>query len=192
MITSIVIAILAILIIALALALVATLREVVLLRGDVSALAQLITSPPVPVLVDKDLPDSLHRNLPDSGDQGDTVVVLFLSDDCGPCRQIADNLQRVAELHPTVPSSLLAVLRSRSLEASPVKPALDELRIKTVVDNGRIADECDIRGTPGFLAYDRSTRRVTDYSYGGDVAWIVDRLSTTKILAIAQGEEGQT
>lgn len=154
----------------------AVMRETVLLRGDVSALANLITNPPTPKTLDQDLPiaiktkaEMLNRS---------NVSILYLSDDCSPCRDIAARMPTIIEVYPELREQVVAVVHTTRPAQSTIGREMENVGIPVVLDNGDLTRASDIRGTPGFLLYDTLLGRVTDFSYGADLAWVVDRSTT--------------
>lgn len=79
---------------ALALGVLGAMRETMILRSEVEALAQLIKNPPAPSYVDRELPESAVRairNLELESDS-DSFVVAFVSPGCAPCDELVAQL----------------------------------------------------------------------------------------------------
>ena len=77
------------------------MREVVIMRGEVTALSQLITDPPPPSFLGQRLPDALSRRLapPEANTSGTpgTWVVAFLSPGCASCKSVLDDVAAAVE-----------------------------------------------------------------------------------------------
>ena len=165
------------------LALIATMRETVLLRGDVHALTQVITKPPDPALYGKPIPAAI-RDL--ESRVAENVPILnplritgFLSADCGSCVSLVEGIASAANDFPELRRTITFVVSQRPGQASEVSDLLDGLPFSVHYDiNGVLSRESDVRGTPMLAAWlPAQDGTVTEYVYGGSSQWILDRMS---------------
>jgi len=105
--------------------------------------------------------------------------VVFLADDCGPCRDLARALAGSAELIPGFSSRLVAVLMAGGERPSEVEQTLSRADITTIRDDGSLKEACDVRGTPMMLAVDAHSHIATEYSHGSDEQWLISRTTGT-------------
>jgi hypothetical protein len=171
----------------LALAVLGSMRETVLLRGEVDALSQLITSPPPPSFVGGPAPDDLRRLLesiePMSTHPGSSLVA-FVSPGCKPCDDILTGLSRAAEEGQIRSDDLLFVVWAE--ETNAVRRFASQLPGHTVIDDsGDLARKCEIRATPTLLLVSRDFT-VVDYNPEGGVEWILSRLSPNTAVPLAR------
>lgn len=156
------------------------MREIVLLRGEIAALAQLITSPPDPAVMKEGLPAALRERVAElgGGTSGPALyIIAFLSSDCGPCHDLAEELATLTAAMPESVRSILPVVGERHGESG-LRARLIKAGYQVLLDDGTLTKECDVRGTPMALACDRDSIHPTEYSYGVDVTWIVARIAT--------------
>lgn len=192
-----VIVILAVLFSATFLVVLTQMREVIILRGEVSALAQLITNPPVPRIIGSPVPDRLRtqvlgrRSLATVGELPGMVVVMFLSDTCGSCAQLVDEVGAHLSRGELQTDSVIAVItQSNTSRRSELWGALSAQDLLVIADEGQLSRECDVRATPMLLAVDIPSGVATEYSYGSGASWIAQRTPTRQHESIGAGEGG--
>lgn len=164
------------------LAMASIMREIVLLRGDTAALSQLITNPPRPDIIGELVPAQLRVNLvmPSKCNDGDSAggtqrVILFVSDSCGSCQELATSLEPLLLRRELLPSDLTCV--TQAPDGGKLSQEFRRLGVNVVLDKGELAKECDVRGTPMLLAVNGNGSAI-DYTYGGGVEWIQRRLGS--------------
>ncbi len=162
------------------LALVSTMRETVILRGEVHALTQVITEPPDPRILGTRLPEavqSLTSGFMSDAADGATFATAFLSSDCGSCVQLVRDLNIATGTSPDLTQRVSFVLTARSGQVSEVESLLATTLFSVLRDDGSIARECDVRATPMIVTWTPATGgEVHEYSYGGSANWILDRI----------------
>lgn len=159
----------------------AALREIVILRGDVHALSQLITTPPEPAIMNAALPRRLANlvyeasSLAGPGARSATHCVVFASEDCGPCRDLLVRLEKAAENYSDLRANVSVVVKVGAGQKSRIEGTLRRAGIQYVRDSGELAKECGVRGTPMTVGVNSATGIVTEYTYGSDEQWIISR-----------------
>jgi hypothetical protein len=163
-----------------------TMREVVILRGDVRALGQLITKPPSPSFLNGPLPGVLgselrnffsHQSIPQH-----MHVVLFLKSECAGCEELLFRLRETLIRHEISPDDISCVVLAAST-SDPSYQAERAVSRHVILDyDGAILRACEVRGTPTQFAVRVRDLHVVDYTFGGDVAWIRQRLSKARAL----------
>lgn len=173
------------------------MREVIILRGEVSALAQLITNPPIPRIIGSPVPDRLRTEVLDRrlraavGRELSGVVVMFLSDTCGSCTQLAHEVGSHLSRGELQADAVIAVItQSNASSRSDLWRALEAQKLLIIVDEGQLSRECDVRATPMLLAVDATTGVATEYSYGSGASWIAQRAPMRQRESIGAGEGG--
>jgi hypothetical protein len=162
----------------LALAVLGSMRETVILRVEVEALSQLITSPPPPSFIGGPAPGDLRRLLesiePMWTDPGSSLVA-FVTPGCRPCDDVATELSRAAAEGQIREDDLLFVVWAS--ETNEVRRFAARLPGRTIIDSdGDLARTCEVRATPTFLIVSRNDFTVLDFNAEGGVEWILERL----------------
>jgi hypothetical protein len=165
------------------------LREIVILRGEVTALSQLITSPPEPAIMNSKLPQRLQSFVAEITNRADTLpadassrtksaihCIVFMSEDCGPCRDLSARLGAAAEVIPGFRENVSVVVTIRGDRTSTLGNMLNDYNISHIQDSGDIAKLSGVRGTPMMIGFDAEQDMVTEYTYGGDEQWIIARI----------------
>jgi thiol-disulfide isomerase/thioredoxin len=152
----------------------AVMRELVLVRDELSTLAGVVMHPPLPDFLGSPPPGELARllTLDDTGVgmEGPAVrVVLFVSSNCPGCHALLHQLEAIADQqdgHRPDPAAILCVAQGQAIfrEASRVLE-------NVVVDRtNEIFADWGVRVTPSaFTIVDGIVR---DVKIGGDVEWI--------------------
>lgn len=158
----------------------ALMREIVILRGDVSALSQLITSPPDPRIIGHEIPQRIFAAVA-SGDEAyredAQACAVFMADDCGACSKLADDIAATVGSPWLDLSRFCAVVDTHDPDASYICRKLLSARMKVIHDHGAtLAKECDVRGTPMSISFLATSGIALDYKYGGDLHWISERM----------------
>jgi hypothetical protein len=162
-----------------------TMREVVLLRGDVKVFRDLIQHPPAPSFVNGRLPDELVNKLSerDATMPGRHQVVAFLSPGCRPCEQLGEDLSTAVANGDLERDDVFVVAWAFATDEAERFAA--RLGLPYLVDvNGDLARACEIRGTPTLFVVERDTHKVLDFSPEGSAAWVLDRMNTDRQLAV--------
>lgn len=168
------------------LAVLATMRETVMLRGQVTALQQLIKNPPAPsyAINGTQLPAPLVNALVGPADvsslvTSDVQLVAFVSPGCRPCETLTSGLADAVERGDVGGDSLVFIVwatdEARAAEYGSRLPG--QVLLDCDADLQRIAE---IRGTPTLLLVSRADNHVIDYSLEGDVAWVITQFSSRR------------
>jgi len=161
------------------------LREVMVLRGEVAGLSQLITDPPPPSFVHADngsdtrAPDALIRALQEANPlpMPSRQIVAFVAPGCGPCEDIARDVSALLNNGGGYRSEelLFIVGAPRMSEAQDFAAHLPG---RTILDRGAVLRRaCEVRGTPTLFLVSAPDFHVTDYTVEGDAQWIATRLT---------------
>lgn len=170
-------------------AILGTMREVVILRSEVTTLSQLILVPPEPAYLDASPPDELLARL-SLRDLRERVAVLFLSTDCTSCLRLTRACAEQIESGVLSPDMLHVVLTKPSTHASLTR-TLRSCGINIIEDsNGAISSSCSILLTPSALILDKQRSRVESFRSGVSISWILDELETKHRLPISPGPTG--
>ena len=175
------------------LALLAVMRETVLLRADVHALSQVITKPPDPEILGSPLPRPVRDIANPQGEflVGDAAprVTGFLSVACGNCLTLVEDIHSAAARNPELYRQVSFVLTAKPGQRSEVGALLERLPFAVLHDtDGTVARACDVRGTPMLVSWVPSDNdRVQDYVYGGSAQWVLDRTATAAAGTDAAG-----
>jgi len=157
-----------------------TMRETVILRGDVAALSQLITNPPQPSYVGTRIP-ALIESAVGLGEyvsrcDSRTHVLLFLRIGCNGCESLLIALQEAVHRESVPPSGISCVVAAPT-EDAPVFQMARRVSENVVLDrDGTLFKGAEVRGAPTQLALWVNTLEVFDCQLGGDVGWIMERL----------------
>jgi thioredoxin-related protein len=169
------------------LAVLGSMRETVLLRGEVEALSQLITSPPPPSFIDRPVPDSLRKILesaePAPSTSGERLVV-FMTPGCAPCETIAEGLADAVNRGQVSTEDLLFVVWASPSEDT--QRLVSQLPGHTVVDDGDLARVCEVRATPTIFIVSRGDFTVNDYNADGRLEWIMNRFAPETATPMAR------
>lgn len=156
------------------------MREVVILRGEVRALSNLIVSPPTPYYFGERLPRALSEALPSLRDgvyADEPHVIAFVSPGCGPCTDLTTEIRDRVLTRELDPTKISFVVCNASESAEFFKEVAS-VGSETVADElGRMMTTWEIRATPSLLALSAGDRRVVDFVAGGDVEWIKEKLT---------------
>jgi hypothetical protein len=169
----------------------AVMREAVILRGQVTALSQLIVTPPAPSFLGKPLPRPLARAL--AWNDGTTRgaprphIVLFVSAGCSGCTQLIADLRDAVQMDLVPADGVSCVVSAPSEDAPIFRAAQAVCRRAALDDSGALLDEGEVKGTPSLLAFWSDGREVFDYKIGGDVEWIRQKLHQRKEPTGANG-----
>lgn len=159
------------------------MRELVILRREVTALSRYIFDPPEPSYMGRRMPRGLVEKLTRqwrgraAGDRNH--VLVFLSIGCGGCNQlIADigkAIERGAFFRDDV--SFVVVTGADQDDESSVIEKARLVSSTVVLDPGaRLTVEAEVRATPTLLAIRTDTLEALRFSVGGGIQWIHDSL----------------
>jgi len=157
------------------------MREIVLLRGEVAGLTQVITIPPTPSIIGQRLPTEILSTITaglagDPEEESSDHAVLFLSPGCGGCDNVVRELESALADALIVHSRITAVVPA-SPHAQEVAAPLRSHGVTVISDRGvNLFEACDVRGTPMILAVATSSGQAVDYTYEGGVAWILESI----------------
>lgn len=170
-----------------ALVVLGVMREVVILRGEVAALSQLITDPPPPSFLNERLPDALSRRLAFVTEGRRTPsrphVVAFVSPGCEGCTALVREL-RVAVGEGRVDPGAVSFVVTWADSAEPDVYHEAAAVADTVLDaDGALARVCEVRATPTLLAVESQGLTVFAHKAGGDPEWVGSVLGSSKIAA---------
>lgn len=157
----------------------AVMREVVILRGEVTALSQLIVDPPVPSYLGQKLPRALARRLEEMAGglapSRRVHAVLFLKNACEGCNDLVADVRRAVGDGILDREDISFVVAAG--EEAPIARAAQSISRSVVLDpGGKLLDESEIRATPTVLTVRGDTLDVLDYKLGGELGWIIDQL----------------
>ncbi len=157
------------------LVIVGVMRETVILRGQVTALSQLITNPPAPSYLGDRLPAALADRLPSlSASRRAAHAIVFIRPGCSGCEEMITRLEEVIK-HKFIDKNDLTFIVAAAPDA-PLFRAAQAVSRNTILDpTGAITKACEVRATPTQLAIWTDTAQVFDYMLGGDVEWIRQR-----------------
>jgi hypothetical protein len=130
----------------LALAVLGSMRETVILRVEVEALSQLITSPPPPSFIDGPAPGDLRRLLesiePMWTDPGSSLVA-FVTPGCRPCDDVATELSRAAAEGQIREDDLLFVVwASETMKSAALRRVFQAARSSTATATSLVRAKC--------------------------------------------------
>lgn len=172
---------LAAIVVALAVVVLTLMREVVITRGEIYALSQVIIKPPDPSMLDQPLPPEVSRLLPVRAEASTPDrFVLFLADDCGACKDLANDLAALAAdlQSDLVPVLFAAVIRGPALaRPTGIERALTLANVTVSRDEtGGVFDACQIWGTPTIALVRGPEQLVVEASAGPTISWVSQRL----------------
>jgi hypothetical protein len=170
------------------LALLGVMRETVTLRGEVTALTQLITTPPAPAYLHNMLPPVIAQAL---GHPDRRRLILFVSPQCGACNELLQQLQDSrSDLLPEDRIALSIVVGGHDIPA-PLLRVAKELTPDMVHDaDGSLYRAAAIIGTPTSLYVNRAGI-VTAYRFGADARWIRDVTASEVEVGVASTASGR-
>ena len=162
------------------------LREVMLLRGEVAGLSQLITHPPTPSFLSSGnggakAPDALIQAIREAvpAPIPPRELVAFVSPGCGPCDALARDISALIDRDPTarqLGDAILFVVGAPTLKEAEAFAV--RLPGRTHIDrNIALRRACEVRGTPTLFLVSTTDFHVTDYTVEGDMRWITTRLA---------------
>lgn len=158
------------------------MREAVILRSQVTALSQLIISPPMPSYLQDRLPEPLVCGLAfgDAPKPREAHLAIFLDSGCAGCDQLAAELRQAVALGQVRPSQITFIVSAASEDAETFQKAR-RTGGRTVLDTtGGLLKAAEVRGTPSQLAFWRDTMVAFDSKLGGDVEWTLHRLDQSR------------
>lgn len=166
------------------LAILATMRETVILRGQVTALQQLIKSPPAPsyAINREQIPAALVSALTGAAEgvtsaTCDAQLIAFVSPGCRPCETLTSDLAGAVERGDIASHDLVFIVwatdEARAAAYGSRLPG--QVLLDCEADLQRIAE---VRGTPTLLMVSRADHRVIDYNLEGDAAWVTTQFSS--------------
>ncbi|MGH2441849.1 MAG: hypothetical protein ACRDFX_01630 [Chloroflexota bacterium] len=158
------------------------MREVLILRGHVTALSQLITRPPAPSYLGSGLPRTVASRLKplQRSEEGSPHVVLYLSNGCTGCVSLIAALRQSLELGQIAASDVSCIVGIQPGDDG-IYTAAVATGCRTSTDvRGEMYEALEIRGTPSQLAIWSDTTEVFDYHLGGDMQWIRQRLAKSR------------
>jgi len=170
------------------------MRETAILRGETASLKQLIIDPPAPSFIGDKLPDVLAQHLTFFADQGDmgqrqalarAHVILFVKPNCEGCEALIAQVKGAIAAKLIAQDDLSCVVLATSEEAHHFQLARSVSRNTVLDPQGDLLKACEVRGTPTQLAIWADTLHVFDYTMGGDVEWIRQRLQASQGIAAA-------
>ncbi|MGI8968752.1 MAG: hypothetical protein ACR2GA_06585 [Chloroflexota bacterium] len=179
-------AVLVALFVLLLLVLLGVMREVLILRGHVAALAQLITHPPAPSYLGQPLPGAVASRLEfnSRAETGMPLILLYLSKGCSGCDGLIRDLRQAVALGRLSAAAVTCIVRAGA-EQDETYQAAEAIGCRMIVDrDGKLYDFLEIRGTPTQMALWNDTAEVFAYHIGGDVQWMLDKLAERRDLMI--------
>lgn len=144
----------------------ALMREVVILRGDIRALVQTVTGASLAPTLAPSAPQPLLRDVQEAKHDFDEELVVFLSEHCSGCDELVDALHELA-----LDGGFTAVVRGR---------ATPEFKGRLVAAAGRVIDDArgrvftgmGVTATPTAVIVDRPGGEIVDFSVGANRTWI--------------------
>jgi len=161
-------------------ALLGMMRETTILREHVTALSQLITDPPAPSFLGRPLPAIFTERLPSireiSRQKGGAHIVLFVKTGCFGCEDYIAALARPVKAGQLSKDDISCVVVAPA-EDSALFQGAQRISNRVVLDPaGDVLRACEVRGTPAQYAIQATSLEVFDYTTGGDLSWIQQRL----------------
>jgi hypothetical protein len=151
------------------------MREVLILRGEIASITQLIKDPPAPSIVSGPLPSRLAQQLEDVLMVGRRTVVAFASPGCGPCTVMLDNLRDALHQGDMDAQGVVVIMASER-----GRPDLESAQgLPHVIHDldGKLAHVCEVRTTPTAFVVGGEDGTVLDYSFGGSIEWMKSKLA---------------
>jgi len=165
------------LLMAVVLALVGTMREVVVLQGRTDTLTELLLKPPEPTFPGGVLPDSVADRLQSMAVEppGDSFLI-FLSKGCSGCSHLVQAIRGAISSNIANRSNFVCVIGAKSAGGS-FEQSIADLSVAIVVDHdGQLMKSCQIQATPTIVHLQDKTLRVLGAAVGEGFDWILPRL----------------
>jgi hypothetical protein len=160
-----------------AVALLGTMREVVVLQGKVAALTDLLLNPPSPQFLDGILPDLARQELSSAGldQRAESFFLIFTRQGCSGCASLLQEIKAGVTSGALDAQRFACVITGRS---GGLEKAVRAVGILVLVDGERHLEEaCQVRQTPTVLHLDGGSLKVLDSMVGADLTWIRPRLT---------------
>lgn len=159
------------------------MRETVILRGEVTALSQLITNPPMPSFIGHPLPlvlaDQLRPLIPSDKYSRHAHIILFMRGECNGCDELAMQVRNAIQTGTISKEDISCVVVAPSKDVQVFKLA-QAITLSPILDPiGKFLKACEIKGTPSQIAVWTDNLQVFDYKLGGDITWIYEKLQQT-------------
>lgn len=171
--------VLAFIVAVLLLAILGTMREVAILRSELTSFRELVTIPPEPEWFRK---GRMPRELADlhefySRSAHDMLVVMFVSSGCPGCRKLVDDLLRKADLSGNKNLLFVTTPTAPSASGNPaMMQSIERAGWTLHADAGSdILFAAGVHGTPTAIVMDRLEAK--DYEPAPDVNWVVQQLA---------------
>jgi hypothetical protein len=176
----------------LVLAVLATMREVTILRGEVAAAQQLVMKPPAPsyAVSRGRIPLALIRavgldsspsefGMKESDLSPRPLLLAFVGAGCRPCQALTSGIaMALAQRALTEEDLVFLVWGANKEEASRYAEGLPG---RVILDpDADLQRAGEIRGTPTLLSISRPQLTVIDYNLEGEVEWVIRQLSPPK------------
>lgn len=154
----------------------AVMREAEILRGEVAALGQLITQPPVPPMLNETPPveilDVVHAAR--SAVPQPVSYIAFLSDQCGACSVFTSELVDALSSGSLDSADVTCVIRAP--RNSSMSTRLRGAGVAVLDDpDGKLLSDAGVKATPTIFRFEAESDTITDYSYGGGTSWILEQ-----------------
>lgn len=144
------------------------MREVVLLRGEVVSLANLVTRAPQPSYLGQQLPAPLIQALEANNAVPDGGALLFLSSDCSGCLALLEEVWNKLGQLP----QLTCVVKAKTA-ADHVAAQAKRVAGSVVIDiNGELLRVAEVVSTPSGVAFRPGSYETYEFSAGGDEEWL--------------------
>jgi hypothetical protein len=155
------------------------MRVIVDLRCEVQALTSLITQPPEPTFLGKQIPEQLAAHFTQwqgTGHGEQVVAVLFLREGCEGCRMLVVEVQRAIAKGRLKRQQLWAVVEDYEEDLPMVRDAAASSDAVIRDEDGTLRSTCQVLGTPTIFIIRLDTLQLLSYELGGDAAWISRQL----------------
>ncbi|MGH2916665.1 MAG: hypothetical protein ACRDMX_16940 [Solirubrobacteraceae bacterium] len=163
------------------LAILGTMRETVIMRGEVTALAQLITDPPPPSFLGDRIPDALAQHLVErvgsKQEERQVLVVALVSPTCSACKSLVAEIERAVSSGALGRSQIFLVVTWPEEPNPSIYKRAAMFAEATLDEDGTLARACELRFTPTLIAVDVESMTATAHKPGGDIRWIYDNLN---------------
>jgi hypothetical protein len=166
--------------VALVLIVLVLMREVMGLRSRVSAVVSLVTTAPLQALLDSPLPEPLRNHVTDHATRHPDERVLGLvvaESGCSACLAYLRQLAKVVRQRQLSSTALLIVVRTP--DGLDLATAIArETGGSVVLDkDGSMVAAASVEATPTVLVVRAGDGHLLDYSQGGGVEWLAERMS---------------
>jgi hypothetical protein len=175
-------AITVVLLLVVCLALLGTMREVVILQGKVSAFTDLLLEPPTPQFLDGVLPTRVSATLRDAHvGQAGNCFLIFVRQGCSGCAGLLQDLKQALAIGVLSPGQVACVVGPQS---GGLETRVRAMGITVLIDHDRLLSSgCGIKHSPTTFLLAAESLNVLDASVGGGFAWIQSRLSPAAAAA---------